>query len=31
LWLVNDYHDLAMTSEDAEDVAVKAYSFGPAQ
>ena len=30
LWLVNDYHDLAMTSEDAEDVAVTTYSFGPA-
>jgi penicillin amidase len=31
LWLVNDYHDMAMTADDAEDVAVTTYSFGPAQ
>jgi acyl-homoserine lactone acylase PvdQ len=30
LWLVNDYHDMALTSEDAVAVAVSAYSFGPA-
>ena len=31
LWLVNDYHDLALTTDDAADVAVTTYTFGPAQ
>jgi penicillin amidase len=31
LWLVNDYHDIALTSQDAEAAAVAVHLFGPAQ
>lgn len=31
LWLVNDYHDMALGAEDAAAVSVKMTTFGPAQ
>jgi penicillin amidase len=30
LWLVNDYHPMALSNEDAAGVAVTSYTFGPA-
>ena len=30
LWLTNSYHPLAVTEEDADDVAILEYTFGPA-
>jgi acyl-homoserine lactone acylase PvdQ len=29
LWLTNNYHPMALTTEDADGVAVTGYSFGP--